>query len=71
MGLPSADSPVELTRKVADLDARVRDLEQRLDTAQTHGWKRVWFWVRWGWPMTDWNADRPNWRPWNRGRRVG
>lgn len=54
-----------LITRVDELERLVSDLLQRLDTAQTHQWKRVWFWLQ-GWPMTDWNADRRNWRPWNR-----
>jgi hypothetical protein len=65
MGIRAPDSPLELTRKVDDLERRLRDIEQRLETAQSHQWKRVWFWLG-GWPMTDWNADRRNWRPWRR-----
>lgn len=71
MGARASDSEQTLTIKVDDLERRLRDVEQRLETAQTHGWKRLWFWLRWGWPLTDWNAERPNWRPWNRDRRAG
>ena len=52
--------------QIRDLQRQVSDLTQRLDTAQTHLWKRAWWWLRDGWPMTDWNADRPNRRPWRR-----
>lgn len=49
------------------LERAVRDHDQRLQTAQTHQWKRLWFWLQ-GWPLTDWNAPRRNWRPWHRVR---
>lgn len=69
-----AEAEVVIGSIYARQDAILRQLSdhaQRLDTAQTHQWKRLWFWLRWGWPMTDWNAERPNWRPWNRTRRPG
>ena len=55
--------------RIEELERLVSDHAQRFDTAQSHQWKRAWFWF-WGWPLTDWNAVRPNWRPWNRTRRV-
>jgi hypothetical protein len=68
---PETTSPDEvqldtLYRQVVELRRQVSDIQQRLDTAQTHQWKRVWFWLQ-GWPMTDWNAERRNRRPWRRG----
>ena len=54
-----------LTARVDQLEKVVSDHSQRLDTAQTHAWKRAWFWLC-GWPMTDWNADHPTWRLWRR-----
>ena len=54
-----------IKRQVRILREQMSDVQQRLDTAQTHQWKRVWFWLL-GWPMTDWNAERRNWRPWRR-----
>jgi len=58
-----------LARQVATLRSQMADTRQRLDTAQTNPLKRLWWWLVWGEPLTDWNADRPNWRPWNRARR--
>jgi hypothetical protein len=55
-----------LVVRIEELERKASDHEQRLDTAQTHQWKRVWFWLL-GWPMTDWNAERRNPRPWRRG----
>lgn len=54
-----------LERQIAELRRQMSDVQQRLDTAQTHQWKRLWFWLQ-GWPLTDWNAERRNWRPWRR-----
>lgn len=67
MGTPAPSSLEDLTIRVSELERIVRDHAQRLDTAQTHQWKRLWFWLQ-GWPLTDWNADQRNWRPWRRGR---
>jgi hypothetical protein len=58
-----------LWAQVRQLRRDVSDHAERLDTAQTHLWRRGWWWLRRGWPLTDWNAARPNWRPWNRRRR--
>jgi len=63
VGTPAPDTLEELTRKVADHERRLSDHAQRFDTAQSHQWKRLWFWLQ-GWPLTDWNAERRNWRPW-------
>ncbi len=63
MGTPAPSTLADLTTRVAGLEHIVSDHAQRLDTAQTHQWKRVWFWLQ-GWPLTDWNAKRRNWRPW-------
>ena len=66
MGTPAADSIEELTRKVAELERRVRDHAQRFDTLQTPWWKRVWFSID-GWPWYDLNGTQRR-RPWHRGR---
>jgi len=58
-----------LARQVATLRSEMADTRQRLDTAQTNLLKRLWWWLAWGEPLTDWNAERPSWRPWNRARR--
>jgi hypothetical protein len=65
MGTPAPSTLADLTVRVDELERTVRDHAQRFDTAQTHQWKRVWFWLQ-GWPMTDWNAPKRNWRPWHR-----
>ena len=51
---------------VEQLEQRVRDMEDRLDTLQTSVWKRLLFRVD-GWPgQRNLNADHPSWRPWRR-----
>lgn len=60
-----------LSARVERLERLVGDHEQRFDTLQTPWPRRAWFWLRWGWPWHDLNADRPRWRPWNRSRRAG
>jgi len=55
-----------MERQIVELRRLLSDHGKRLDTAQTHLWKRVWWWVKDGWPMTDWNAERRNRRPWRR-----
>lgn len=51
--------------RIGEVERLMRDHAQRWDTQQTHQWKRLWFWLQ-GWPMTDLNAPRRNWRPWRR-----
>jgi hypothetical protein len=53
--------------RLDELERIVSDHAQRFDTLQTNYLRRLWWAVRWGWPLTDLNAERPNWRPWNRG----
>ena len=66
--LAEAERHVEsLMIRVEELERLVSDHAQRLDTAQSHQWKRLWFFVQ-GWPLTDWNASRRQWRPWHRER---
>lgn len=65
MGTPAPSTLADLTVRVAELERIVSDHDQRLQTAQTHQWKRLWFWFQ-GWPLTDWNAQRRNPRPWRR-----
>lgn len=55
--------------RMQEVERLVSDHAQRLDTAQTNPAKRLWWWLVWGEPLTDWNAERPVWRPWNRRRR--
>jgi hypothetical protein len=50
--------------------ATLRDVTQQLDTAQTPFLKRLKWWLWDGWPWTNWNAERPNWRPTNPRRKV-
>lgn len=53
---------------VEQLQQRTMDHEQRFDTLQTRWWKRLWFRIL-GWPgIKDLNAERPNWRPWQKDR---
>jgi len=67
-----SDFPAEIESlkvNVQQLHDMVRDHEQRFDTLQSPLWKRVWFRIL-GWPgQRNLNAERPDWRPWNRGRR--
>lgn len=54
-----------LTVRVEELERELRDHAQRFDTLQTNPFKRAWWWLYDGWPLTDLNAERPNWRPTN------
>jgi len=54
------------TVRIGELERKVSDMDQRLDTLQTPLWKRAWFRID-GWPgIRDLNADRRAWRPWHR-----
>lgn len=47
---------------------RIRDLEKRFDTLQTHVLRRLWFRID-GWPgQRNLNAPGRVWRPWHRRR---
>lgn len=54
-----------LMARVTQLELKVSDLEQRLDTLQTPLWKRALFRID-GWPgQRNLNAEGPSWRPWH------
>lgn len=54
-----------LTVNMEQLNLKVSDINQRLDTLQTPLWKRVWFRID-GWPgQNNLNAERRAWRPWH------
>jgi hypothetical protein len=52
--------------RIKELQRKVSDMDQRLDTLQTRAWKRLWFRID-GWPgQNNLNAEHRAWRPWHR-----